>query len=268
MSDFELLDNIDGTTLDHIDADGDGADDMASLDTDDDGVAEAVFLDHGRDGSFDHAVLDTDGDGTADLGFEDVDNDGTVDQYSKDTDGDGHAEIMDVRTGNLLLDPSPPAPPPEVTTTVVPGPVETHVEVTERTIVRPAPEPAAPVAEGPSGTEAPVEGPIVLDGSDPASSSSAPAFDASGAPVGPMAGDVPLPLNLVTPPPVDNTDSDGDGVPNRTDSDPYADQYNDNDLDGRADGYDNNDHLDQFNDDDYDGTANGYDSYQYDDNYD
>jgi hypothetical protein len=224
MSDFDQLGSIDGTALEHIDADGDGADDMASLDTDGDGVAEAVFLDHGRDGSFDHAVIDTDADGTADLGFEDVDNDGTVDQYSKDTDGDGYAEIMDVRTGGLLLDPSPPPPEPEVTTTVIPGEVRTYSEVLDRVVPPADAAPSDPSADGAAADS----GPIVLDPAASLDPSLAGAATA-GVPFAPGPGAagvpdsmMPLPTNYTTqdlgdigaPDDADyDADYDYDGVP-------------------------------------------------------
>ncbi len=76
----------------HWDTDEDGHFDMVALDPDQDGVADVNGIDADSDGDIDTVTEDTDGDGFTDTVADDTDGDGTLESLSADRDGDGITE--------------------------------------------------------------------------------------------------------------------------------------------------------------------------------
>jgi outer membrane protein OmpA-like peptidoglycan-associated protein len=83
-----------------VDTDGDGVPDrVANVDTDGDGIRDAVAVDTDGDGVPDAVMVDTDGDGVPDkVANVDTDGDGIRDAVAVDTDGDGVPDAIMVDT--------------------------------------------------------------------------------------------------------------------------------------------------------------------------
>jgi hypothetical protein len=90
--DVVVAEQTDGSTAYFIDTDHDGVANAVAYDVDGDGDIDKAFVDTDGDGRLDTLVVDRDGDGNPDAFYSDTNGDGRIDVVGLDNDGDGNLD--------------------------------------------------------------------------------------------------------------------------------------------------------------------------------